>query len=54
MKVALMHSVVAFLARDHSNFIDCAVHISESEHSIALVDPTGLKRASIFGTLQLP
>jgi hypothetical protein len=53
MKAALMPSVVAFLARDHS-FIDCAVPISESEHSIALVDPTGLKRTSIFGTLHLP
>ncbi|MEO8640766.1 hypothetical protein [Pseudomonas sp.] len=54
MKVAPMPSVVAFLARDHSNFIDGAVHISESEQRIALVDPPGLKRASIFGTLQLP
>ena len=39
MHIALLPSVVAFLGRDHSNFIDGAVHTSASAQRIGIVDP---------------
>ncbi|WP_062380615.1 aldehyde dehydrogenase family protein [Pseudomonas abietaniphila] len=39
MHIALLPSVVAFLARDHSNFIDGAAHTSASTRRIGVVDP---------------
>lgn len=39
MHITLLPSVVAFLARDHSNFIDGAAKISAGEERIAVIDP---------------
>ncbi len=39
MHIALLPSVVAFLGRDHSNFIDGAAHTSASTQRIGVVDP---------------
>lgn len=40
MPIALLPSVVAFLGRDHSNFIDGALQISASDQRIGVVDPS--------------
>ena len=40
MPVTLLPSVVAFLGRDHSNFIDGALQISASDQRISVVDPS--------------
>ncbi|WP_339540922.1 aldehyde dehydrogenase family protein [Pseudomonas sp. RA_5y_Pfl1_P24] len=39
MHIALLPSVVAFLGRDHSNFINGAAHTSASPQRIGVVDP---------------
>ncbi len=39
MHIALLPSVVAFLGRDHSNFINGAAHTSASTQRIGVVDP---------------
>ncbi|MGB7648429.1 MULTISPECIES: aldehyde dehydrogenase family protein [Pseudomonas] len=39
MHIALLPSVVAFLGRDHSNFIDGVAHTSASTQRIGVVDP---------------